>query len=467
MNPRDLARRTRAPLSLLVAAALLAGCTSTTESETSTGTAAPDASTSAAPTSNTAAPSGATTSGATTTEPAYVATLRPQIEEALAKNGVPGAVVLVRDEAQGDWTEAFGTRTVGGGEAVTTDDVFRLADITATMTASILLKLEEQGKLSLQDPISDYVDGVPGGDELTLQELGEYRSGLFSYDQDAGFRKTATADPTKVWTPQELLDISFAHPVQTGPAGFLYSNTDYILLGLVIEKVTGQDAATAFRTMLFDPLELDENAIGLSGTTDDLPSPHPDGYAFETPADNRVLPTEQREAAAAGELLPVDRSDLDPSYAWTAGAGYASASALADYFTAVVDGPLIDQAQRLEWNKDIADDGVTTADSVRYGFGMATQGDFHLYGGAMPGFNSFAAHSPSRGTTVVVLTNLSWTPAGGSPVAPIFSAITDSLNASSPTASTPSAAPTSEAPTSAAPTAPAPTSESSSTEGTR
>lgn len=412
VNPRRL----RVPAALLLVSAVLTACTSTPD-------AAPTGQAGGSPTLTTPSPSRQDPPSTPATGMPDLSALSGQIEGSLQRNGIPGAVVLIRSPWTGTWVEAFGTRSAGEDDPVTTDDVFRLADITATMTAAVMVKLHQEGRLSLTDPISQYVDGVPGGDELTLEALGEYRSGLYSYDQDPDFRAGVAADPGRVWTPQELLDIAFSHPTVSTDR-FNYSNTDYVLLGLVIEKVTGLSAAEAFRTMLFDPIGV--TGIGLSTDTA-LPDPHPNGHTFAVGPDAVVLTEDRRAAAADGSLLPEDRSTLHPSSLWTAGGAYGTATAVADFFTAVVDGPLVDAATRAEWDSEVRS-GVETPDGVRHGLGMATRGDYHLYGGQMDGFSSLVAHSPELRTTVVVLTNLGRNPNGGSPVAEIHAAVLQQLD---------------------------------------
>lgn len=359
-------------------------------------------------------------------EPAYAAELTARIQDSMKGNAIPGAVVLIRSAERGDWSAAFGTRKVGVDDPVTVDDTFGLADITATMTATVVMQLAQQGKLSLSDPISRYVDGVPGGDQITLEDLGEYRSNLYSYDQDPGFQEALKNDPGREWTPSELLSIAFAHPPVQNQGDFNYSKTDFILLGLVIEKVTGVDAATAYRTMLFEPLGLDH--IGLTGPDGALPDPHPHGYQFAAATGSRMLPPDQRAAAVAGELQPVDHADQNLSYGWTADGAYGTADDLADYFRAIVSGPLVDDESRLQRSADTAEHGVRQPGNVTYGFGIATHDDFSLYGGAIPGFNSFVAYSPDQDMTIVILTNLTWTPDGGSPVSDIFAMIRQELS---------------------------------------
>ena len=98
------------------------------------------------------------------------------------------------------------------------DTHFRIASVTKTMTAAVILQLAQEGKLQLDDPVSKYVAEVPNGDNITLAELLEMRSGLYSFTDAPELTASMDDDPTRVWTPQELLAIAFAQPPCSRPA---------------------------------------------------------------------------------------------------------------------------------------------------------------------------------------------------------------------------------------------------------
>jgi len=150
------------------------------------------------------------------------------------------------------------------------------------MTSAVVLQLAQEGKLGLQDPVSKYVSGVPGGENITVAELLKMRSGLYNYTNSPVMATSIDDDPTKAWTPQELLDIAFAQPANFAPdAEFEYSNTNYALLGLVIEKVDGKPLATAFHDRLFEPFGMlnTELPVGTSNSIPACRSPTADSFA--------------------------------------------------------------------------------------------------------------------------------------------------------------------------------------------
>jgi CubicO group peptidase (beta-lactamase class C family) len=148
------------------------------------------------------------------------------------------------------------------------------------MTAAVIVLLAQEGKLSLDDPVSKYVPGVPDGDNITITELLNMRSGLYTYDDDPEFWAILERDPAKVWTPAEVLMIAFKHPPYFPPGtGFHYSNTNYALLGLIAEKIDGKPLASCFQDRLFGPLGLKDTLLPATDSNT-LPDPYSHGYLY-------------------------------------------------------------------------------------------------------------------------------------------------------------------------------------------
>ncbi|WP_245717631.1 serine hydrolase domain-containing protein [Nocardia jejuensis] len=350
------------------------------------------------------------------TEPAYAATLRPVIDELMKDNVIPGAVVLVKSPKEGDWTATFGTGRLGTDTPITAEDHFRFGSNTKTVTVTVLMQLAQAGKLALDDPIGKYVPDVPNGDRITLAQLAEMRSGLYSYTFDEQFNADLDNDPTRVWTTRQLLDIAFAHPVNFAPGErFEYSNTNTILLGLVIEKVTGEPVGDSFRRDVFDRLGL-RNTSFPAATDSSIPDPHPQGYAFGTNVstiDTFALPPDQQAAALAGTLKPADQTTASPSWTWTAGAMISTVGDMATYVKALADGGLLDARMQQTRIDSIQPIDPANPAMAGYGLGIVRFGE-HLLGhdGQMPGFMTFMGSDPDSGLTIVVATNLATVPSG-------------------------------------------------------
>src|SRR6476661_255849 len=163
-------------------------------------------------------------------KPIDQAALQTMVDTTAKELLIPGAVVLLHTP-QGEFTVTYGTTLLGADSPPSGDTHFRIASNTKTMTAAVVVLLAQEGKLSLNDPVSKYVPGVPNGDNITIAESLEMRSGLYNYTNDPIISATIDTDPAKVWTPAELLAIAFAHPPNFPPsAKYEYNNTNYALL---------------------------------------------------------------------------------------------------------------------------------------------------------------------------------------------------------------------------------------------
>src|SRR5947208_2278737 len=153
-------------------------------------------------------PSASSSAQSAADEPAFVPAITREMTKAMKDNAVPGLVILVRSP-KGDWATVLGTAEIGANKPWTLDDHFRIGSNTKTMTGTVILQLAQEGKLALTDPVAKYVPGVPNGDKITIANLAEMRSGLFSYTSDAKLNRALDQEPKKAWTPAELLRIAF------------------------------------------------------------------------------------------------------------------------------------------------------------------------------------------------------------------------------------------------------------------
>jgi D-alanyl-D-alanine carboxypeptidase len=351
------------------------------------------------------------------TLPAYAMTLQTQIPAVMKANAIPGVVVLIRSAEQGDWQATFGTAEIGTTRPMSMDDYFRIGSNTKTITSTVILQLVEEGKLSLDEPIGTFRPDVPNGQNITIAQLSEMRSGLYSYTFDADFNAMLDAEPQKAWTPDELLAIAFAHPRNFPPGEqYDYSNTNIVLLGLVIEQLTGMSASEAFEQRIFKPLGLTHTSLP-TNTDASIPQPHAQGYQFGTNVetiDSYALPAAQVPAALNGTLKPINNTNANPSWAWTAGGAISTADDLATYVKAMVGGGLLDpktQQLRLGSIQPIVPGQPS---GVGYGLGLAQFApDIYGHDGQLPGYSSFMVYDPTNDNTIIIGTNLAASPVDG------------------------------------------------------
>jgi D-alanyl-D-alanine carboxypeptidase len=243
------------------------------------------------------------------------------------------------------------------------------------------------------------------------------RSGLFSYTFDRGFNETLDRDPQKAWTPKELLAIAFSHPPDFAPGTrYEYSNTNIVLLGLVIEQLTGTPPSEAFQKLIFGPLKLTHTSLPKNGDSS-IPGPHAQGYQFGTnleTVNSYAVPPAQLPAALSGTLQPINNTNANPSWAWTAGGAISTLGDLAVYVKALVGGGLLDKSLQKLRLDSVQPTVAGHAGSVAYGLGIARFAP-NIYGhdGQIPGYSTLMVYDDKQDIAIVVGTNLSASPVDG------------------------------------------------------
>jgi D-alanyl-D-alanine carboxypeptidase len=295
----------------------------------------------------------------------------------------PGAIVGVRSP-QGTWIKAYGEADPVAHVPMTTDMHTRVGSITKTFTGTLLLQLQEQGKVSLDDTIDTYVTGVPNGNVVSLRQLANMTSGVASYTRNEAFVDALSTNPQMVFTPEELLAYGLSQsPIFPPGAQFDYSNTNTILLGLVIEKVTGRPIGDVFKEQILDPLQL--NNTVWPGTSPDMPAPYPQGFTLQS--------------QDATPDHPGNATNWNPSWEWTAGAMIMDMHDLLTYGRALGTGQgLLEpaaQAERLE----------SIPGSAGYGLAVGCIDGWVGHTGELPGYNTTLFYDATRDTVVAVQTN--------------------------------------------------------------
>jgi D-alanyl-D-alanine carboxypeptidase len=250
--------------------------------------------------------------------------------------GVPGLVLRVDRGGAPLFSGAAGVASQEGQTPVQEGDRFRIYSIAKTFTATVVLQLVDAGVLSLEDTVRRWLDGptvghIPHVESITLRQLLTHTSGIYDYqdEADSPFYQDAFfgpgADWARVWTPPELL--AYADGARHAPyfapgQGVAYANTNYVLLGLVVEAATGRPFRDALRDRVLAPLALDRTSLeeGAALAPDVVP-----GYQVQ-----------------AGQL--VDVSAVNLTWAWAAGGVVSTAADLARFARAVFGGELLSPA---------------------------------------------------------------------------------------------------------------------------
>ena len=333
--------------------------------------------------------------------PRTVAQLDRALSSSMGAQWAPGAIVGVWSGDRA-WTTTRGLTRRGGGTRPTRAFHTRIGSVTKTFTGTLILQLADEGKLRLDETIDRWFPTFPNAKGITVYQLGTMASGIASYTLDDAVASRYLAAPTSPWTPAQLIDAAASLPPRFAPgAGFQYSNSNFVLLGEIVARVTGQPFAAALRQRILKPLGLDDTSYP-SGTA--VPSRTLHGYTTQGSADGSVL----------------DATRWNPSFADAAGQMISTLGDLRVWTRALGRGTLLKPAtQRLRLRPNPASAGGGRS----YDFAIGTDHGWLAHDGALPGYNSQVAYFPKRDISIVVLTNADLAGSGGTPAPAIFRAL--------------------------------------------
>ncbi len=233
------------------------------------------------------------------------------------------------------WSGAAGLANRDSSEPMTTNAAMRVGSITKSMVATVVMQLVDEHAVELDALVDHYLSAIPHGHTITVRQLLGHRTGLLPYqNQQAFIDAGGLGDPTKVWTPQQLVDVVKDEPLLFTPGTqFSYSNTNFVVLGMLIEQVTHLSLAAALQQRVAQPLGLtrtwlDDGVRATSGLAH--------GYSSTFSATGAHHPL---------ELPTVDATyALNPSVPWAAGGVISTASEVAKFFGALLGGQLTSAA---------------------------------------------------------------------------------------------------------------------------
>ncbi|MDP3952086.1 serine hydrolase [Microbacterium sp.] len=355
---------------LALLAGFAAGCAATpTPDQTDTATAAPQP-------IRPAAPKGELSENLRTE-------LQGVIDTTMTEYGVPGAAVGVWIPGKGSWTSHTGHSDIDADAPIGADMTWPLRSVTKSYTVTLILQLVDEGTVSLDDTIDEYVDGITDGDRITIRELADMSSGNADYTTTEGFGEAYGADESRIFSLAELNDYLVGEPAEFAPGELkVYTNANTNLLGAVVEKATGQDFAQALEERLLEPL-------GQTGTRYLLDASawndHPLGYAVE----NGVQTVQNDNLSiygAAGSMV----STLEDALVWAEVLG---------------SGALLGPATQTERQRGAPLDAGPPYDI--YALGIGGTNGWWGHNGEGLGFTAAVFHHPETGASIVVFMNKS------------------------------------------------------------
>ena len=330
---------------------------------------------------------------------ASAAAIDASVAKTLAQ-GSPGMLVMAARQGKPVFARAYGTADLEHRVPLTLEGVFNLASVTKQFTAAAILQLVEEGKLDLDDPLSKHVPEFPHGQRITLYQLLVQTSGIPDYAED----EAGSAAQSVARTPQQMLDwiVRLSPELQSEPGTkWAYSNSNYVLLGLIAERVSGRPLAAIFQDRLVGP-------AGMHST------------AFDDPADvvlNRVHGYRRSKDAPSGFA---NADWISPSIPGAAGGLRTTAADLVRWNEALYGGRILrPESLELLTSPGRLSDGRTTKFGMPeawqtglnsdYGMGVFVTPTGHgpriWHSGDMSGFSTWLARYPESGVTIALLLN--------------------------------------------------------------
>jgi len=303
----------------------------------------------------------------------------------MQSNDIPGAVVGIWSIDK-QWIKAFGTSDIESSTPMSADCRFRIGSITKTFVATVILQLVDEGRISLEDPVNHYFPelGIPNGDRITLRHLANMTSGIGDYYGFHGFAEDTYNNPLQGFTNEELVQKAVTlSPIFEPGAMWDYSNTNFILLGMLIEKVTASSLEEEIRTRILDPAGLWNTCFP---STSEIAGIYSHGY-FPWPLGTGLN----------------DFTHSNPSVAWAAGAMISNLDDLRLWSEILSEGTLLSEEayhQMLQWT-DVPD----TEGKIRYGLGIFYMEQFTGHGGRIVGYTTSMFRIKEEDTTIIVLLN--------------------------------------------------------------
>jgi D-alanyl-D-alanine carboxypeptidase len=323
--------------------------------------------------------------------------------------GVPGIIVRVKDAHQAARSHVAGVAEVVTSIPMRSSARYRVGSITKTFVATIVLQLVGEGRLRLDEPVAERLPGLlSNGARITVRQLLNHTSGLPDYIEDPELFAGIVQD--RAWKPLELVAMADKHPGLFVPgSAWGYSNTNYIVAGLLIKAVTGHSLARELKRRIFSPLRLDRTSFPVA--TGHVAGYHAHGYI------STVAPQ-----TADGQLLDV--TGYNPSHAWATGAIVSTAADLSHFYRALMSGRLLARPLLREMKETVPEDPTDPNTTFSYGLGLQrvkdTCGANWGHHGAIFGYQGQAYWNARTDRTIVIASTMFPAPAAAeSPLATV------------------------------------------------
>ncbi|MDM8518088.1 serine hydrolase domain-containing protein, partial [Desulfobacterales bacterium HSG16] len=347
------------------------------------------------------------------------AEIRELLNEKIQTYEIPGVVMVITTPDGLEWTGRSGVSDIINNTSLTIGSKFRSGSVTKSFTGMATAQLVQEGLLNINDSLESWLPGIvpsPTDEEaasgeytgynannITISDLLHHTSGLFNFTNDMRFLMPYYTAPETQITPDELVEWAVSNPPSSYPENpkFHYSNTNYVLLGMIIEKATGNSWESEIRRRFIEPLELTDTIVPDTGTAV-IPGTYTYGY---------IDMYEDTGGVFGQENAIVEYSVLDASFTWSSGNMISTPADLTQWVRAIAEGKLLDTNHQ---NIIMTDMYPIENASIKYGFGLVADPVYDIVGhrGQIIGYGNAMQYHKGTHTAIAISANRTF-PGGG------------------------------------------------------
>lgn len=307
------------------------------------------------------------------------------LDSIITNTHVPGLVAGIWAPNEGiDFVYAAGLSDLETKDPMSPDMIFRVGSNTKTFTITVLLQLVDEGLISLDDRLSDYLPDFPRADEVTIEMLTNMRSGIYNYSEDEEFMGILMEDLNHVYTFEDIINYVSGKEYYFDPGtDFHYSNSNTFIAAQIIENITGKSIEENITSRLIEPMNLINTKYLTSGI--ELPGYHSKGY---------YAGTYDPELPEFSELANI-------SWAGPAGSVISTIFDLKQWVIALINGDFLSEPLQTRRMNSMHD----AIHNLSYGIGLLEKKGFYGHTGGLPGYTSLMVHSPEKNCTMIIWYN--------------------------------------------------------------
>lgn len=317
------------------------------------------------------------------------------VSAAMTAEKTPGLSIVVTGP-KGEYSKAYGWGKMGLTlESMKLTNHVRIGSVTKSLTATAILQQIELGHLSFSNTLGEFVTGIKYGNEITVRDLLDMQSGVYEFEKNSAFQAGIVANPGMKWEPSDTVRVIRENEPEFKPGEYVhYNESNFVLLGLILEDVTGETAEAAITKNVINPLGLTQTSLPAPTAAEPQPTKMPAPFAHGY---NRYV---------LG--IPTDTTGFNARIAWTMGGIVSTVGDLAGWGHALGTGSLLSPEMAAEQKQFCAAGKWAYEGPAQfgYGLGMMSLGDWVGHAGSVPGFSAVTFYDPKTGAEITGVENL-------------------------------------------------------------